>query len=251
MDKYINKALAADIIQPSIDPAGAGFFFVGKKDGGLWPCIDYRGLNKITIRNHYPLPLMATAFETLQEASIFTKLDLRNAYHLVRIRQGDEWKTAFNPTTWHYEYLVMPFGLTNAPAVFQSLINDVLRGMLNQFVFVYLDDILIFSSSLQENVKHISKVLRRFLDNHIYAKPEKCEFHVTEVMFLGFIIKPGQIKMDHQKVQAVVDWPPPSSVKEVQHFLGFANCYRKLILNFSTVAAPLSTLTKGNTTSFY
>ncbi len=250
MDKY-NEALAAGIIQPSTCPAGTGFFFVGKKDGGLRPCIDYRGLNKITIRNRYLLPLMATAFEILQEASIFTKLDLCNTYHLVRIRQGDEWKTAFNMSTGHYEYFVMHFGLTNAPAVFQALINDVLSDMLNQFVFVYLDDSLIFSSSLQEHVKHVSIVLGRLLDNHLYAKPEKCEFHVTKVQFLGFIIKPGQIQMDPQKVQAVVEWPPPSSVKEVQHFLGFDNFYRKFILNFSTVAATLSALTKENTTSFY
>ncbi|KAK3548349.1 hypothetical protein QTP70_010580 [Hemibagrus guttatus] len=235
MDKYINESLAAGIIRPSTSPAGAGFFFVSKKDGGLRPCIDYRGLNKITIRNRYPLPLMATAFEILQEASIFTKLDLHNAYHLMRIRQGDEWKTAFNTPTGHYEYLVMPFGLTNAPAVFQALINDILRDMLDQFVFVYLDDILIFSSSLQEHVKHVSKVLRRLLDNHLYVKPEKCEFHVTQVQFLGFIIKPGQIKMDPQKVQAVVDWPSPSS----------------FIRNFSSVAAPLSALTTGNTAGFY
>ncbi len=134
MDNYIEEALAAGVIRP----AGAGFFFVGKKDGGLRPCIDYRGLNKISIWNRYPLPLMATAFELLQGASIFTKLDLRNSYHLGRIRQGDEWKTAFNTPTWHYEYLVMPFGLTNAPGVFQALVNDVLRDMLNQFTYVYL-----------------------------------------------------------------------------------------------------------------
>ncbi|KAK3560616.1 hypothetical protein QTP86_012142 [Hemibagrus guttatus] len=169
----------------------------------------------------------------------------------LHIRQGDEWKTAFNTPTGHYEYLVMPFGLTNAPAVFQALINDILRDMLEQFVFVYLDDILIFSSSLQKHVIHVSKVLRRLLDNHLYVKPEKCEFHVTQVQFLGFIIKPGQIKMDPQKVQAVVDWPSPSSVKEVQRFLGFANFYRKFIRNFSSVAAPLSALTKGNIAGFH
>ncbi|KAK3537438.1 hypothetical protein QTP70_009972 [Hemibagrus guttatus] len=193
MDKYINESLAAGIIRPSSSPAGAGFFFVSKKDGGLRPCIDYRGLNKITIRNHYPLPLMATAFEILQEASIFTKLDLRNAYHLVRIRQGDEWKTAFNMPTGHYEYLVMPFSLTNAPAVFQALINDILRDMLDQFVFVYLDDILIFLSSLQEHVIHVSKVLRRLLDNHLYVKPEKCEFHVIHsCAFLSHRLMPTE-----------------------------------------------------------
>ena len=122
-------------------PCWSRFFCVGKKEGGLRPCIDYSGLNKITICNRYPLPLISTAFDLLQGATIFSKLDLRNAYHLVRIRKGDEWKTAFNTPSGHYEYQVMPFGLTNAPAVFQALINDVLRDMINHFVFVYLDDI--------------------------------------------------------------------------------------------------------------
>ncbi|KAL0148675.1 hypothetical protein M9458_056002, partial [Cirrhinus mrigala] len=180
-----------------------------KKDGGLRPCIDYRGLNKITVWNRHPLPLMATAFELLQGASIFTKLDLRNAYHLVRIRQGDEWKTAFNTPTGHYEYLVMPFRLTNAPAVFQALVNDVLRDMLNQFVFVYLDDILIFSRSLEEHEGHVSKILQRLFDNHLYVKPEKCEFHVTQAQFLGFIITPGHVEMDPKKRRFW--WP---SIKE-------------------------------------
>ena len=146
MNKYICESLAAGIIRPSSSPAGAGFFFVGKKDGTLRPCIDYRGLNNITVKNRYPLPLMSSAFELLQGAKIFSKLDLRSAYHLVRVREGDEWKTAFNTPSGHYEYLVMPFGLSNCPAVFQGLINDVLRDMLNKFVFVYIDDILIFFS---------------------------------------------------------------------------------------------------------
>ena len=132
MEVYITDSLAAGIIRPSSSPAGAGFFFVEKKDKSLRPCIDYRGLNDITIKNRYPLPLISSAFELLQDATIFTKLDLRNAYHLVRIREGDDWKTAFNTPTGHYEYLVMPFGLTNAPAVFQALVNDVLRDMLNR-----------------------------------------------------------------------------------------------------------------------
>ncbi|KAL0170658.1 hypothetical protein M9458_035254, partial [Cirrhinus mrigala] len=152
MEKYISDSLAAKIIRPSSSPAGAGFFFVEKKDGSLRPCIDYRGLNSITVKNTYPLPLMSSAFERLQGASFFTKLD--NAYHLVRIREGDEWKTAFNTPRGHFEYLVMPFGLSNAPAVFQALVNDVLRDMIDQFIYVYLDDILIFSRSLQEHVQH-------------------------------------------------------------------------------------------------
>ncbi len=126
-----------------------------KKNGSLRPCIDYRGLNNITVKNTYPLPLMSSAFERLQEASFFTKLDLHNAYHLVRIREGDEWKTAFNTPRGHFEYRVLPFGLSNAPAVFQALVNDVLRDMLDQLIYVYLDDILIFSHSLQEHVQHV------------------------------------------------------------------------------------------------
>lgn len=135
MDKYISESLAAGIIRPSSSPAGSVFFFVAKKDNSLRPCIDYRGLNDVTIKNRYPLPLMTTAFELLQGATV---------YHLVKIRKGDEWKTAFNTPTGHYEYLVVPFGLTNAPSVF--LINHVLRDVINKFVFVFLDDILIFFS---------------------------------------------------------------------------------------------------------
>lgn len=143
MERYISESLAAGIIRPSTSPLGAGFFFVEKKDKTLRPCIDFRGLNKITVKNKYPLPLplLASAFELLQGATIFSKLDFRNAYHLVRIRKGDEWKMAFNTHLGHFEYLVMPFGLTNAPATFQALINDMLRDFINHFVFVYLDDI--------------------------------------------------------------------------------------------------------------
>ena len=130
MQEYISESLASGIIRPSSSPVAAGFFFVGKKDGGLRPCIDYRQLNDITVKNRYPLPLLSSTFEPLANATIFSKLDLRNAYHLVRIREGDEWKTAFNTHLGHFEYLVMPFGLTNAPAVFQNLVNDVLRDMI-------------------------------------------------------------------------------------------------------------------------
>ena len=216
---------------------------MGKKDKTLHPCIDYRGLNNITVKNRYPLPLVSSAFELLQGATIFTKLDLRNAYHLVRIREGDEWKTGFNTPSGHYEYLVMPFGLTNAPAVFQALINDVLREFLNHFVFVYLDDILIFSRDEGSHVSHVRQVLRKLLDNHLYVKAEKCEFHVSSTSFLGFILGPDQIMMDPAKVSAVAEWPTPSSRKKVQQFLGFANFYRKFVRNFSSIAAPMHVLT--------
>ncbi|KAF7641341.1 hypothetical protein LDENG_00284490, partial [Lucifuga dentata] len=216
METYINDSLAAGIIRPSSSPAGAGCFFVEKKDKTLRPCIDYRGLNHITIKNRYPLPLLSSAFELLQGATIFTKLDLRNAYHLVRIHEGDEWKMTFNTPTGHYEYLVMPFELTNAPAVFQELVNDVLRDMLNHFVFVYLDDILIFSRSRDEHVNHVQSVLQRLLENSLFCKAEKCEFHAFSVSFLGFIVAEGNIQMDLEKVSAVTSWPVPESRKQLQ-----------------------------------
>ncbi len=243
MDKYIQESLAAGLIRSSSSPAGAGFFFVEKKDGSLRPCIDYRGLNDITVKNRYPLPLMSSAPELLQGARIFTKLDLRNAYHLVRIREGDEWKTAFNTPTGHFEYRVMPFGLTNAPAVFQALINDVLRDMINRFVFVYLDDILIFSPSLQVHSQHVHQVLQRLLENQLYVKVEKCIFHSDSVPFLGQIISAEGVKVDPTKVRAVSEWPVPDSRRALQRFLGFANFYRRFIRNYSQTAAPLTALT--------
>ncbi len=248
MENYISDSLASGFIQPSSSPAGAGFFFVGKKDGSLRPCIDYRELNNITVKNTYPLPLMSSAFERLQEASVFTKLDLRNAYHLVRIRKGDEWKTVFNTPRGHFEYLVMPFGLSNSPAVFQALVNDVLRDMVDQFIYVYLDDILIFSSSLQEHVQHVRRVLQRLLENGLFVKAEKCDFHAQSVSFLGYIISSEGMRMDPDKVKAVMDWPSPDSRKALQRFLGFANFYRRFIRNFSPLAAPLTALTSPRTT---
>ncbi|KAG1962190.1 retrotransposable element [Pimephales promelas] len=247
LEDYLSVALDAGTIVPSSSPAGAGVFFVQTKDGSLRPCIDYRGLNDITIKNRYPLPLMSSAFEILQGARVFTKLDLRNAYHLVRIREGDEWKTAFNTPLGHFEYRVLPFGLVNAPAVFQALINDVLRDMLNVFVFVYLDDILIFSPSLQIHVQHVRRVLQRLLENCLYVKAEKCTFHAPSVTFLGSVISAEGIEMDPAKVQAVVDWPVPKSRVELQRFLGFANFYRRFIRSFSQVAAPLTALTSVKT----
>ncbi|KAL3980939.1 ETS domain-containing transcription factor ERF [Sarotherodon galilaeus] len=243
MERYINESLVAGLIHPSTSPVAAGFFFVTKKDKSLRPCIDYRGLNNISVKNKYPLPLLSSAFELLQGATIFTKLDLRNAYHLVRIREGDEWKTAFNTHLGHFENLVMPFGLTNAPAVFQALVNDVLRDFINHFVFVYLDDILIFSHSVSEHERHVKQVLQRLLENRLFVKVEKCEFHTPTISFLGYVIEQGDLRADPAKVQAVLNWPTPSHRKQLQSFLGFANFYRRFIRNYSQLALPLTRLT--------
>ena len=159
---------------------------------------------------------MTTAFDMLQGATVFTKLDLKNAYHFVRIREGNEWKTAFNTPTGHWEYLVMPFGITNAPAVFQMLVNDILRDMINRFVVVYLDDILIFSSNPEEHKIHVRKVLQRLHENRLFVKAEKCEFSCSSTSFLGYIISTGSLSMHPKKVKAVEDWPRPGDHKSLQ-----------------------------------
>ncbi|KAL0147024.1 hypothetical protein M9458_057548, partial [Cirrhinus mrigala] len=219
---------------------------------------EYRDLKEVFSKSraaslppHHPYDCaidLVPAFERLQGASVFTKLDLRNAYHLVRIRKGDEWKTAFNTPRGHFEYQVMPFGLSNSPAVFQALVNDVLRDMVDQFIYVYLDDILIFSSSLQEHVQHVRRVLQRLLENGLFVKAEKCVFHAQSVPFLGYIISSEGVRMDPDKVKAVVDWPTPESRKALQRFLGFANFYRRFIRNFGQLATPLTALTSARTT---
>uniref|UniRef100_A0A6Q2Y968 Gypsy retrotransposon integrase-like protein 1 n=1 Tax=Esox lucius TaxID=8010 RepID=A0A6Q2Y968_ESOLU len=247
MNTYIDESLRQGAIRPSTSPAASSFFFIGKKDGGLRPCIDYRGLNAVTIKNRYPLPLISAALEQIGQASIFTKLDLRSAYHLVRIRKGDEWKTAFITQRGHYEYRVMPFGLTNAPAVFQAFMNDIFRDMIDRFVIIYLDDILIYSGNLTEHVGHVRQVLQRLQQHKLYVKLEKSVFHVSKVAFLGSVLSPGCVQMDESKVSAVRQWPPPKTVKELQRFLGFANYYRRFIRNFSTIAAPLTALTSQKT----
>ncbi len=244
MNHYIQEELTKGFIRPSTSPASAGFFFVKKKGGDLRPCIDYRGLNEITVKFRYPLPLVPSALEQLRSAQFFTKLDLRCAYNLIRIREGDEWKTAFSTTSGHYEYWVMPFGLVNSPSVFQSFINDVFRDMLDHYVIVYIDDILIYSETLQEHVQHVRSVLQRLIKYQLYAKLEKCEFHTTSVAFLGYIISQEGVAMDESKVHAVLNWPLPSTIKELQRFLGFANFYRRFIRGFSSIAAPLTNMTK-------
>ncbi|KAI2666686.1 Transposon Tf2-6 polyprotein [Labeo rohita] len=248
MNRYIKEELAKGFIRPSTSPASAGFFFVKKKDGGLRPCIDYRALNDITIKYRYPLPLVPPALEQLRSAKIYTKLDLRSAYNLIRIREGDEWKTAFSTTTGHYEYQVMPFGLANSPSYFQAFVNDVFRDMLNRWVIIYIDDILIYSNSYSDHVQHVRAVLQRLIEHQLYAKEEKCEFHQQSISFLGYVISPEGVAMDETKVNAVRNWPRPRTIKELQRFLGFSNFYRRFIRNFSTVAAPLSSMLKQGKT---
>ncbi|KAI2649864.1 Transposon Tf2-11 polyprotein [Labeo rohita] len=245
MEEYIEEALKQGFIQPSTSPAASSFFFVGKKDGGLRPCIDYRQLNSQIIRQPYPLPLVPAALEELRGAQVFTKLDLRSAYNLIRIRKGDEWKTAFITPTGHYEYRVMPYGLSISPSVFQTFMNEVFREYLHRFVVVYIDDILIYSRNQAEHRQHVQQVLHKLRQHSLFLKLEKCEFHQSTVQFLGYNISAEGVQMDQGKVNAIQKWPLPNSVKELQRFLGFTNFYRRFIMDYSTITAPLTSLLRG------
>jgi hypothetical protein len=246
LDEHLKKNLKKGYIRPSESPAGYPVMFVKKKDGTLRLCVDFRQLNSITIKNRYPLPLISELKDRLHKAKYFTKLDLREGYHLVRIKEGEEWKTAFRTRYGHYEYTVMPFGLTNAPATFQALVNSVLREYLDHFVVAYLDDILIYSETLEEHEEHVKKVLRKLAEHQLACKPEKCEFSVQRTGFLGCVISPGRIEMEDGKVTSILEWPEPKNVKELQSFLGLANYYRQFIEGYSKIAEPLTGLTRKN-----
>ena len=246
--KYIDDNLQKGFIRHSQSPAGAPILFVKKADGSLRLCVDYRGINKITIKNRYPLPLIPELLDKVGKAKRFTALDMRDGYHLLRMAPGEEWKTAFRTRYGLFEYNVVPFGLCNAPAAFQHLMNDVLREYLDDFVVIYLDDVLIYSESASEHKRHVRMVLEKLRQAGLYAKPEKCLFSVEEVTFLGYLISPHGIRMDPKKVEAVTSWPTPLSQHDIQVFLGFANFYRKFINEYSRVVTPLTSLLKKGVT---
>lgn len=242
---YIDENLKKGFIRRSESPAGAPVLFVPKKDSKkLRLCVDYRSLNKVTVKNRCPLPLISETLERLGTAKIFTKLDLKGAYNLVRVAPGDEWKTAFRTRYGHFEYLVMPFGLTNAPATFQAFLNDVLRECLDTVVVIYLDDILIYSVDPKDHVTHVRRVLQLLSDAQLQVNLDKCQFGVTKVEFLGYVISPDGISMDPAKVAAIISWPIPTSVRDIQVFLGFANFYRRFIRSFSRIVGPITRLLK-------
>jgi hypothetical protein len=242
--EYINTMLKKGFIRRSESPAGFPVLFIPKKNGKLRPCIDYRKLNDMTIKNRYPLPNIGELRDRLAHAEIFTTLDLRGAYNLIRMKEGEEWKTAFRTRYGHFEYLVMPFGLTNAPATCQELVNNVLREHLDIFVIAYLDDILIYSQNAKEHKEHVQTVLQLLQRHNLLVDPDKCNWHQEEVEFLGCIVGKNGFKMSPDKIQVVKDWPTPTTVKEVQSFLGFVNFNRQFIQNFSRIAIPLTELTK-------
>jgi hypothetical protein len=201
----IQELFDKGFIRPSVSPWGAPVLFVKKKDGTFRMSIDYRELNKITIKNKYPLPRIDDLFDQLQGAQIFSKIDLRLGYHQLRIRREDISKTAFRTRYGHYEYVVMPFGLANAPAAFMDLMNQVFHDFLDQFVVVFIDNILIYSKGLEEHEDHLRWVLQRLREKRLYAKFSKCEFWLDKVIFLRHVVSKDGISVDPKKVKAVVN----------------------------------------------
>ncbi|GJW38301.1 putative reverse transcriptase domain-containing protein [Tanacetum coccineum] len=201
-------------IRPSSSPWGAPVLFVKKKDGSFRMCIDYQELNKLTVKNRYPLPRIDDLFDQLQGSSIYSKIDLRSGYHQLRVREEDIPKTAFRTRYGHYEFQVMPFGLTNAPAVFMDLMNRVCKPYLDKFVIVFIDDILIYSKNKQEHAEHLKLILELLKKEQLYAKFSKCEFWIPKVQFLGHVIDSQGIHVDPAKIESVKDWESPKSATE-------------------------------------
>jgi predicted aspartyl protease len=244
--KTLTELLDKNFIRVSNSPAGAPVLFVRKPGGGLRFCVDYRRLNALARKDRYPLPLIHETLRTLATAKWFTKVDVIAAFHKIRIKEGDEWKTAFRTRYGLYEWMVTPFGLSGAPATFQRYINQTLREYLDDFCSAYIDDVLIYSSgSRSDHREKVKLVLGKLRDAGLQLDIEKCEFEVKSIKYLGYIVEAGQgIRVDPEKVAAIRAWEAPRTVKGVRGFVGFANYYREFIPDFSNIANPLTALTK-------
>ena len=242
----IEGLLEQGFIRPSTSPWGAPVLFVRKKDDTLRLCVDYQELNKVTIKNRYPLPRIDDLFDQLRGATVFSKIDLRSGYHQLRVKEEDIPKTAFRSRYGHYEFVVMPFGLTNAPAAFMDLMNRMFSPYLDVFVVVFVDDILIYSKTLEDHDRHLRIVLQVLREAKLYAKFGKCEFWKEEVRFLGHVVSKEGISVDPSKVEAVLNWSRPTTPTEIRSFLGLAGYYRRFIEGFSSIASSLTKLTKKN-----
>nr|GEV69811.1 putative reverse transcriptase domain-containing protein [Tanacetum cinerariifolium] len=231
-------------IRPSSSPWGAPVLFVKKKDGSLRMCIDYRKLNKLTVKNQYPLSRIDDLFNQLQGSRVYSKIDLRSGYHQLRVREEDIPKTTFRTRYGYYEFQVMPFGSTNAPAVFMDLMNRVCKPYLDRFVIVFIDDILIYSKNRKEHEGHLKLILKLLKEEELSAKFSKCKFWLSKVQFLGHVIDSEGIHVDPAKIEAIKDWESPKTPTEIRQFLGLAGYYRRSIKGFSKISRPMTKLTQ-------
>ena len=238
---YIKNNLTNGFIRLSKSPSRAPIFFDWKLDENLRLCVDYRGLNNITIKNQYPLPLIGKLLDWLGWGRRFTQLDLTNAYYRMKIREGNEWKTAFRTQYGHFKYQVISFGLSNVPAIFQGYVNKILAEKLDIFVIIYLDDILIYTEDPdQPNIEAMHYILDQLWKYSLFVNLKKCYFYQDEVRFLRYIVSSKGISMEVEQIEVVRKWLEPKSVRDIQVFLGFANFYRQFIKGFSKIATPLT-----------
>ncbi|GBG60905.1 hypothetical protein CBR_g16025 [Chara braunii] len=232
--RQLEELFRLGFIKPSNSPWGAPVLFARKADGTLRLCIDYRGLNRYTVKNSYPMPRADELFDRLAGNRFFTKIDLRSGYHQIRVATEDQPKTAFRSRFGHYEFTVMSFGLTNAPATFQTAMNDIFRDILEEYVLVYLDDILVYSRTLEDHLRHLRDVLQRLCKHGFYAKLSNCHFAQRKVDFLGHHVSDQGLHMDDAKITAIAKWPIPTSVKELRSFLGLTSYYSNFIQGYAS-----------------
>jgi hypothetical protein len=233
LKKQLQELLDKGFIHPSTSSWGCPTLFMKKKDESLRLCIDYRPLNAVTIKNKYPLPRIDVLFDQLVGDKVFSKIDLRSGYHQIKIQASDIPKIAFSTRYGLYEFLVMSFGLTNALAYFMYLMNSDFMPELDKFVVVFIDDILVYSKNEEEHAGHLHVVLQRLREHRLYAKLSKCAFWLKEIKFLGHSISQAGIVVDPNKVQEVMNWKPPTTVRQIRSFLGLAGYYQRLIPDFS------------------